>query len=81
MLGYGWSTSIIQEDRDRALHKWLDAVKNKLPYEDVYKIKTKNGNLLITTKTRVCFEYDAKRKKQTDKILFYIGSIYVNTIV
>ena len=80
MLGFGWSTSIIQDDRDRALNKWIDCVKNKKPYEDTYMINTEKGKLLITTKTRVCFGYDSHLKRQTDEILFYIGTVYVNSI-
>ena len=77
MLGFGWTTAIVQEDRDRAFHKWMDCVKERIPYEDTYHIKSKNlnKNILITTTTKVCFKYDAIEKRKTDEILFYIGTV------
>lgn len=79
MLGFGWTLSIVEDERDLAYHKWINSVKEKTPYEHTYHIYSKNikDTILVRTKTRVCFKFNPIEKKKTDEILFYIGTVIV----
>ena len=77
MLGYGWTLSVIAEDRDNSLQKWISCVKEGRPYQDSYRIDSGHGQKTIWTSAQVCFNYDAEEKKFTDEILFYVGTVKV----
>lgn len=79
MLGFGWTLSIVEDERDGAYLKWINSVKEKIPYEHTYRIYSKNvkDTILVRTKTRICFKFNSLEKKKTDEILFYIGTVIV----
>ena len=79
MLGFGWTLSIVEEERDNAYRKWINSVNEMIPYEHTYRIYSKsiNDTILVRTKTRICFRFNHIEKKKTNEILFYIGTVIV----
>lgn len=75
MRGFGWTLAIPDKARNEAYTKWVDCVKNKMPYEDTYTIATQNGLIEVYTSTHVCFDYDHATGEFTNNILFYIGTV------
>ena len=43
ILGYGWTSAIDENERDRVVKKWTQAVKDVLPYKEHYKVIPPNG--------------------------------------
>lgn len=67
-LGFGWTKSIhSQDERVRIYKSWQAAVKESIPYNETYKIDTRNGVKTVQTKAW------AARDKKTHKVLMMFG--------
>lgn len=44
-MGYGWTQAILEDDRKRALNKFLDDVKKRRPYEVDFRLKHVDGSV------------------------------------
>jgi PAS domain-containing protein len=43
ILGFGWTAAIDENDRERVIKKWMQAVKDVLPYKEHYRVIPPNG--------------------------------------
>lgn len=68
MLGFGWLSSIDQNDRKRVNEEWLYSIHNKIPYTSSYLIRNTRDNLLISIKTKALAVVDSD-----DEVHCYIG--------
>lgn len=45
MLGFGWTSAIAtQHERERIRDSWITSVKENIPYDEVYRVRTKHNN-------------------------------------
>ena len=77
MLCYGWTLAVKEQERNRAYTKWVECVKNNLPYEDIYQIETAAGVFEVYTNTHVVYDYDTVAENFKPDVLFYIGTVKV----
>ena len=69
-MGYGWTQALLEEDKERALNKFLDDVKNRRPYEVDFRMKHVDGSVRWTI---------AKGNTQFNSDGVFIGYIGSNT--
>ncbi len=69
MLNYGWSKSILTEDRANALTTWKNSVAYQMPYQDEYRIGFENDDPIgIQTKADPIFD--------GEELKYYIGIVW-----
>jgi PAS domain S-box-containing protein len=67
-LGAGWSLSILEEDRQVAVQKYLEDFSNSRYYQVEFRIRHHNGRV------RWCIAEGAPRYKGTGEFVGYVGS-------
>jgi PAS domain S-box-containing protein len=67
-LGAGWSLSILEEDREEAVQRYLEDFANSRYYQDDFRIRHRDGRV------RWCSAAGAPRYKGTGEFAGYVGS-------
>lgn len=73
MLGFGWSSFIHEDDRERALHEWTTALINDIDIVNKYRIRHAITGEILQLKYRAIISRDNDRK-----ITHIVGSVYLD---
>lgn len=68
--GVGWLNAIADDDRERVMQQWKQAVENSREFHSIYNIKDKSGN-----KIKVSGSATISRDKHTNSINHIMGII------